>query len=171
MRVPKRASLSRPPRIWRTRLMTCSARSGKCSASHSRNRSLTSHGRRSITYAAEPAPAARAAPRIASSSRSVIIGITGATMMPTGTPALAMASITLSRRAGDGAHGSIARAISASANARLTVTHAPTSRCSSTNRSTSRSTSALLLITPHGLRYSRQTSRQARVSRNFASNG
>ena len=59
MRVPKSGSLSRSPRMPRTIDMTCAARSGKCSASHSRNRSFTSHGSRSMVYPASDAPASR----------------------------------------------------------------------------------------------------------------
>ena len=46
MREPKFGSFSRPPRICRTMLMTCSARCGWCSASHSLNSGFTSFGRR-----------------------------------------------------------------------------------------------------------------------------
>ena len=95
----------------------------------------------------------------------------GAHITPTGTPAFASVSITRSRRSGAGAHGSIARASSASANASDTLTWQPASRASSANSATSRSTSALFEITPTGLRYSRQTSRHARVSPSCASTG
>ena len=58
MRVPKRASLSRPPRISRTRAMTRAARSGKCCSSHCWNSGFTSQGRRSTMLKARLAPAA-----------------------------------------------------------------------------------------------------------------
>ena len=58
----------------------------------------------------------------------------GAHITPTGTPAFAIVSITLSRRSGDGAHGSIARASSASVNARLTLTCEPASLASASEQ-------------------------------------
>ena len=93
MRVPKRASLSRPPRISRTRAMTRAARSGKCCSSHCWNSGFTSQGRRSTMLKARLAPAAAAASRMRSSSGSLRKGITGDTLTPTGTPACASVSM------------------------------------------------------------------------------
>ena len=114
MREPKRASLSRPPRISRTRAMMRAARSGKCCSSHCWNSGLTSQGRRSTTLKARLAPAAAAASRMRSSSGSLRKGITGETLTPTGTPARASVSMVRSRRCGAAARGSITRASSRS---------------------------------------------------------
>jgi len=95
----------------------------------------------------------------------------GAHITPTGTPALASVSISLNRRSGEGVHGSIARAVELSQNARLTLMPNRACAASARNSSMSRSTSALFEITETGFRYARQTSRQRRVSSSSFSTG
>ena len=130
MRVPKSGSLSRSPRMPRTIDITCAARSGKCSASHSRNRSFTSHGSRSKVYPASDAPASRLASSTASISCSVSTGMMGATSTPTGTPASASTRIAFSFAPAEAARGSSMRFISLSSVGMLNITRARSSRAS-----------------------------------------
>jgi hypothetical protein len=67
IRLPKRGSLSRPPRISRSAFSTRSRLSGWCSCSQASTRPRTSCGRRRTMKAAVVAPAARAAASTASS--------------------------------------------------------------------------------------------------------
>ena len=95
----------------------------------------------------------------------------GATFTPTEIPARASFSITRSRRAGAGTYGSMARAFSGSQNGMLTVTCAEATAVRLASTSTSRSTSADLVMMAAGFARSTHTSRQPRVSRYDASSG
>ena len=71
---------------------------------------MISSGSRRRMYPAPPAPALAPASTIASNSESVRPGMTGATISPTGMPALASAAMASSRRDGVAARGSMRRA-------------------------------------------------------------
>jgi hypothetical protein len=95
----------------------------------------------------------------------------GATRTLTGTPAAATVRIASKRALGEGAYGSIARAMRSSPNGMEKCTWTRPNAASSQSRSRSRWMSTLLVTIPTGLPNSRQTSSIPRVSRYDASSG
>ena len=104
--------LSAPPRMSRMRAITRSARSGKCALQPLLEQRV--HLPRQADDDGETqrwAPASRAASRMRSSSGSLMNGITGDTLTPTGTPDFGQAADGLARRrSGAAARGSRMRA-------------------------------------------------------------
>jgi hypothetical protein len=108
---------------------------------------------------------------MASISWSANAGISGATITAVGMPAAASSRIAESRRWGDGARGSSARASAGSRVVIDTATWTRPSRAIPASRSRSRRISADLVTMVSGWRVSASTSRMPRVTRNRRSTG
>lgn len=98
-------------------------------------------------------------------------GISGDTLMPTGTPAFARASMVLRRRAGEAARGSRMRASAGSSVVTETKAIARPSAAIGAMRSRSRSMPEDFVITENGCLNSLSTSMTDRVMRSRRSAG
>ena len=172
MRVCHSELFNRPfPRRSRMRPSTFSLRSGKCSSSQRSKSGATAHGKRTIVYPANCAPACAHASRIFGASWSVSPGIIGATITPTGIPA-ARSCLTASKRAsGEDVRGSSTRCNFGSSDVMEMFTAAASNFASSCKRSTSRVTRRFFVMIATGLRNLASTSRQPRVIRSCFSTG
>ncbi len=126
--------------------------------------------RRSVDIASL-APACRARRSNSGMSSSFRPGMIGEIEMPVEMPASDNRAMASNRLRLAGACGSTWRATSSSANGMLKYTLIQASSCRRLSTSRSRCTRTPFVMMATGLRYSAQTSRQARVSSNDASIG
>ena len=120
---------------------------------------------------ADVAPADAADARMRSMSGSLRKGMIGETLTPTGTPALASASIVFSRRCGAAARGSMMRARYGSSDVTDTNTCTSFFAAIGATRSRSRSMPADFVTIVNGWSHADSTSMMERVMRSLRSTG